>query len=140
MNGGESLSIPGKPVLAIAAAIISIALSGCLYAALAPMALSAASAVGSGTMHLVEGATAEANQRNADAAPGYHPGEDEMEREDRCAYLPFRSPGVIELRKDAAGAPEYRELHIYSSSGSAKWTPIVESDAQADGWRPAVNF
>ena len=142
-NGGEIKSLEANSrrlVLALFAAAASLAASGCLYAALAPMALSAAADVGSGTLHLVEGATADANQRAADAAPGYHPGEDEMDREDRCAYLPFRSPGVIELRNDASGAPEYRELHLYSSSEGTRWMPIADNDTGSDGWRPAVNF
>jgi hypothetical protein len=121
-------------------AVASIGISGCLYAALAPMALSAAADVGSGTMHLAESAAAEAHQRGADAAPGYHPGEDEMEREDRCAHLPFQTPGVIELRKDASGSTEYRELRIFSSSDGARWMPVVGKDTDSDGWRPAVNF
>ena len=104
------------------------------------MALGAAEDIGSGTLHLVEGASAEANQKAADATPGYHPGEDEMDREDRCAYLPLQSPGVIELRADASGAPEYRELHLYSSSDGTRWMPVVDKDTGNDGWRPAVNF
>jgi hypothetical protein len=50
------------------------------------------------------------------------------------------SPGVIELRKDPAGSPEYREMRIAFTDTDAHWTPIVESDTSAEGWRPAVNF
>jgi len=50
------------------------------------------------------------------------------------------SPGVIELRKDATGAPEYRELRIDFTPTDARWTPVVEYDTAADGWRPAVHF
>jgi len=51
-----------------------------------------------------------------------------------------QTPGVIELRKDSTGAPEYRELRIAFTESDALWTPIVEHDTSADGWRPAVNF
>jgi hypothetical protein len=50
------------------------------------------------------------------------------------------SPGVIELRDDPAGAPEYRELKIDFTPNEARWTPVVDYDTAADGWRPAVNF
>jgi hypothetical protein len=50
------------------------------------------------------------------------------------------SPGVIELRKDANGSPEYRELRIAFTSTDARWTPVVASDTAADGWRPAEHF
>jgi hypothetical protein len=50
------------------------------------------------------------------------------------------TPGVIELRKDPAGSPEYREMKIDFTATDARWTPLVESDTSAEGWRPAVNF
>jgi hypothetical protein len=50
------------------------------------------------------------------------------------------TPGVIELRKDASGAPEYRELRIAFTASDAQWTPVVDRDTAADGWRPAVHF
>jgi hypothetical protein len=50
------------------------------------------------------------------------------------------APGVIELRQDPSGAPEYRELRIDFTPTDARWTPVVSYDTAADGWRPAVNF
>lgn len=50
------------------------------------------------------------------------------------------SPGVIELRKDANGSPEYRELRIDFSPTEARWMPVVDEDTAADGWRPAEHF
>ena len=50
------------------------------------------------------------------------------------------TPGVIELRKDPAGAPEYRELRIAFTSSEARWTPLIERDTSAEGWRPAEHF
>jgi hypothetical protein len=52
----------------------------------------------------------------------------------------FDAPGVIELRKDPTGAPEYRELRIAFSDSEARWTPVVDYDTSADGWRPAEHF
>lgn len=117
--------------------MMSIGAGGCLYAALAPMALTAAQDVGSGTLHAAETV---ASSAHSDISPGYHPGEDETEREDRCAHLPLQTPGVIELRTDASGAPEYRELRLYASSNGAQWMPVTSKDTSSDGWRPAVNF
>jgi hypothetical protein len=50
------------------------------------------------------------------------------------------SPGVIELRNNPAGAPEYRELRIDFTASDARWSPVVNYDTAADGWRPAVHF
>ena len=50
------------------------------------------------------------------------------------------TPGVIELRQDLAGGPEYRELRIAYTSNEVRWTPLVERDTSADGWRPAEHF
>jgi hypothetical protein len=58
----------------------------------------------------------------------------------RAQQSTVESPGVIELRKDPAGAPEYRELRIAFTSTDAQWTPVVDRDTAADGWRPAVHF
>ena len=51
-----------------------------------------------------------------------------------------QSPGVIELRTDSTGTPEYRELRINFTATDAHWTPVVSYETAADGWRPAVNF
>jgi len=47
---------------------------------------------------------------------------------------------LVELRKNGAGTPEYRELHLQNSTNEAHWTPTVDSETGADGWLPAVNF
>ncbi len=48
--------------------------------------------------------------------------------------------GVIELRESPGGSPEYRELRIAVTSDEERWTPVVDKETNADGWRPAVNF
>jgi hypothetical protein len=50
------------------------------------------------------------------------------------------TPGVIELRKDVSGAPEYREMRIAFTSTDVRWTPVIDRDTSAEGWRPAQNF
>ncbi len=52
----------------------------------------------------------------------------------------YQTAGVVELRRDPSGAPEYRELRIDFTANDARWTPVVDYDTAADGWRPAVNF
>jgi hypothetical protein len=61
---------------------------------------------------------------------------------DTCDQLAAEVPGVIELRKSTAGAPEYRELMLVESSvDEAQWAPISAGEGDADGgWHPAVNF
>jgi hypothetical protein len=62
--------------------------------------------------------------------------------ENVCQLIAIARPDlvVVELRKSAAAAPEYRELRLINSTDSARWTPLVDSDTGPDGWRPAVNF
>lgn len=50
------------------------------------------------------------------------------------------TPGVIELRRDASGSAEYREMRIDVASNQPCWTPVSDRDTAADGWRPAENL
>ena len=47
---------------------------------------------------------------------------------------------MIELRRSAAGTPEFRELQLTDSLDDRQWTPIAYSETKLDGWRPATNF
>jgi hypothetical protein len=59
-----------------------------------------------------------------------------------CQMMAIARPDMVlvELRKNGAGAPEYRELHLQSSVDEAHWTPTVDGETGPDGWIPAVNF
>lgn len=60
-----------------------------------------------------------------------------------CHMIALARPDlmVVELRKTAAGAPEYRELRLLKNSeDDARWSPVVDTETGPDGWRPAVNF
>jgi hypothetical protein len=48
--------------------------------------------------------------------------------------------GMIELRRDASGAPEYRDMGLDRSSNQLRWVPITDATTGPEGWRPAVNF
>jgi len=50
------------------------------------------------------------------------------------------SPGVIELREDGSGSPEYREMRVAFTATDVRWAPVIDRDTSADGWRPAENF
>ncbi len=130
--------------LVLCCAMLAAGLSGCALAAL-PLAIDAAEGVGSAVANVAIGAVVAAHQgsgqsANQDNPDDDHRGEDAMEREDRCEELQLDVPGVIELRKGAAGAPEYRELKLGGSLAKPQWTPIVDQQTNADGWRPAVHF
>jgi hypothetical protein len=63
--------------------------------------------------------------------------------ENVCHMIALARPNlmVVELRKSAAGAPEYRELRLLKNSqDDARWTPVIDTETGPDGWRPAVNF
>ncbi len=110
----------------------------------APIAANVAEDVGADAIGLTAG-IASSVSGNA------HPGDDRakieeqarervMDSADRCDQLEARVPGVIELRRSAAGAPEYRELQLSDSLDERQWVPIADNETTADGWRPAVNF
>ena len=63
-----------------------------------------------------------------------------MNSGDSCDQLEVEVPGVIELRRSAVGAPEYRELQIADSIDQRQWAPVKDDETNSDGWRPAVNF
>jgi len=59
-----------------------------------------------------------------------------------CQMMAIAHPDMVlvELRKNSAGAPEYRELHLQNSADEAHWIPTADSETGPDGWIPAVNF
>jgi len=59
-----------------------------------------------------------------------------------CQLIAISRPDlvVVELRKSAGGAPEYRELHLVKSADDAYWAPMAGGNSGAEGWQPAVNF
>ncbi|MGH7865051.1 MAG: hypothetical protein ACREQB_08675 [Candidatus Binataceae bacterium] len=124
----------------IALAATTAGTSGCWYAAIqyAPVALSAAAQLGAGAVHLTAGLVGATH--GSFAPEDTRPGENELERADRCRRLLVIAPGVIELRHGADGVAQYRGLDIASASEETQWKPIVEFDTDASGWRPATNY
>jgi hypothetical protein len=106
----------------------------------APLAASAAEYVGGGAMELAAGVgastTAESTRQKQDDAAI----ETAMSSGDSCNQLEVEVPDVIELRRSAAGTPEYRELQISDTLAERQWLPLADSETTPDGWRPAVNF
>jgi hypothetical protein len=120
-------------------AALALGVSGCWAAALqlAPVGLQVAEDIGAGAVHLVEGAAVASHQGKTD--PNRQLG-DEVDREDRCDELEIEVPGVIELRKNATGTAQYRELRLGGGPDESIWAPALDHDTAAGGWRPAVNF
>jgi hypothetical protein len=122
--------------------MLAIGTGGCWLAAfqLAPLALGVVEGAGSAVANVAEGAVVAAHQGSGQSADEDHPGEDEMARKDRCEELQMDVPGVIELHRDAAGAPQYRDLQLSGSLDLPRWTVIIDKDTNAGGWRPAANL
>ena len=99
-------------------------------AQLAPLAISAAESVGSGALHMAENVVVATKE-------GSNPSE---ARGESCEEFEMETPGVIELRKDASGGAEYRELRLNGSSNAGQWIAMDTDDTARGGWRPAVNF
>ncbi len=140
-----AVRVPASILVAVLAFAGAIGTSGCWLAAieLAPVALSAAGDVGSGLTYAAAKTAGAVSGKQEDPEHPDDlnlPGGDELDSNDSCRLLATETPGVIELRKGNAGAPEYRALKLGDSSGNLRWTPVVDQDTGADGWRPAVNF
>lgn len=107
------------------AAMLAIGAGGCwLYAIqFAPAGIQLATGTGSA----VAGAVARAT--------GHAPGP-----KGDCAALQGNDVSIIELRIGAASEPQYRELRVDDSGRELRWAPVVGSETDANGWRPAINF
>ena len=83
----------------------------------------------------------EAQQPTVEASEPTSPAP-KLTSENLCQMMAIARPDMvlIELRKNSAGAPEYRELRLLNSADEAHWTPIVGNDTGPNGWLPAVNF
>jgi hypothetical protein len=106
----------------------------------APLAANAAEYVGGGAMELAAGVGASATGESTRAKEEEAARETVMNSGDSCNQLEVEVPDVIELRRGAAGAPEYRELQISDTLAERQWLPLADSETTPDGWRPAVNF
>jgi hypothetical protein len=124
------------------AAAFALTLSGCWLAAaqLAPIAANVAEDLGAGALQVAAGVGAATHQKSDRSKAEEAARASAMESDDSCNQLEVEVPGVIELRRNAAGAPEYRELQLSDSLDQRQWAPIAEDGTTADGWRPAVNF
>ncbi|MGA7871887.1 MAG: hypothetical protein WCA22_13450 [Candidatus Binatus sp.] len=131
------------PLLVVTlAAAVAVWISGCWMAAaqLAPIAANVAEDVGGGALELAAGVGASTHRAATQAKQEEEARESAMNGADSCDQLEVEVPGVIELRRSAAGAPEYRELQVSDSIDQPQWAPIADSETTPDGWRPAVNF
>jgi hypothetical protein len=112
---------------------MALVCGGCAAAALSlvPMGVSAVSAVGDGVMNAAT---------NSTGSKDLHPGEDEVDRRERCDNLTDTAPIVIELRRQDSGAqPQWRELQIVEASGEPRWAPSKAADGEGH-WQPSVNL
>jgi hypothetical protein len=116
-------------------AMLTISTSGCWMAAaeLAPVAIQAVEAVGSGVANLAEGAAISAHQQNADKNT---PPPDS----DVCDELSLEVPMLVELRTDTSGTTRYRELSLGGADLEPEWEPMPNQDPKEGGWKLASNF
>jgi len=109
-------------------------------AQLAPIAANVAEQVGGGALELAAGVGASANQASTAEKKAKEAHDSAMNSDDSCEQLEVEVPDVIELRRSATGAPEYRELQLTDSIDQRQWAAIADGETTPDGWRPAVNF
>jgi hypothetical protein len=116
------------------AACLALGAGGCFMPALelVPLGVQAVEAVGSGAAEVAVSAA---------RSHSPHPGEDEIDRQERCDDLQLEVPGLIELRADKRGdSPQWRELTLGGSTDAPQWQPMIEKDTPAGGWHSAQNL
>lgn len=135
-------------LLAMLVASIAVGASGCVALPLLSAIPSAVSFVYNVATDKKSDDTADADAGSADhdAAPATADASDSKPKpltpDNICHLMALARPDliVVELRKNTAGAPEYRELRLQPGAEDAHWAPVIDSGGGADGWRPAVNF
>jgi hypothetical protein len=129
-------------LLAMLAGAMSVGTSGCV----ALPFLGAIPSVVNFAYNLSKKSGDDADAKNpdaeADAADASKPAPKPLTADNVCHLMAIARPDlmVVELRKNATGAPEYRELRLEQGVDNARWNPVIDSEAGPDGWRPAVNF
>ncbi|HLW71972.1 MAG TPA: hypothetical protein VKS22_15265 [Candidatus Binataceae bacterium] len=106
--------------------------SGCFAPAiaLAPLAVQAAEGVGMGATYLASNAVADTGD----------PGDDPVDRRERCGELEDAPPNVIELRQTGGNdALQWRELRVDNAGQNPRWVVGDASNRDA-GWHPAENL
>lgn len=100
---------------------------------LAPVAIQAVEAVGSGVAHLAEGSVIAAHQSQLDK--NMPPPDSDV-----CDELSLEVPMLVELRTDATGVTRYRELALVGSDLEPEWAAMPNQDTKDGGWKLATNF
>jgi hypothetical protein len=100
---------------------------------LAPVAIQAVSAVGSGVVHLAAAGAMSAHQAHGDKN-GPPPDSDV------CDELSLEIPMLVELRTDATGTTRYRELSLGGADLEPQWEAMPNQDTKDGGWKLASNF
>jgi hypothetical protein len=109
--------------------MLCLAIAGCAAASavqLAPMALSATSALGASAMDAVGGHT---SSERDDGGP-------RLDSQERCDELANANFDTIELRIDDTGPIMWRELQLSGLPASPQWRPIAGEYGSRAGWRP----
>ena len=126
-------------MVALFAAAVSASISGCWLAAaqFAPLAANAAEYVGGTALEVAAGVGATTTPKPPQQR-GRSARQAAMNSGDNCNQLEVQVPDVIELRRSAAGAPEYRELQMTDSLDQPPMGAAADSGRRR--WQPAVNF
>ncbi len=126
-----------RPVLALSVTVaMALCIGGCWMAALqlAPTAIQAVEAVGSGVANMAAG-TAMAHQASKMQKEGQPP-----EDSDVCDELSLEVPMLVELRTDAQSVTRYRELTLVGGDLDPEWAAMPNQDVKDGGWKVASNF
>ncbi|MGA8568911.1 MAG: hypothetical protein WB580_14050 [Candidatus Binataceae bacterium] len=126
-----------QAALACVALALAVVASGCWMAAmqLAPVAISAVEAVGSGVANLAVGGMAAAHQSHQDQDKNMPPPDSDV-----CDELSEEVPMLVELKTDTTGITRYRELGLVGSDMEPEWAAMPNQDMKDGGWKLASNF
>jgi hypothetical protein len=130
-------------LFAMLASTMAVGVSGCVALPFLSVIPSVASFVYNAATKKDGDSDAEAKKQDPEPTEEASTPPPKLTDQNVCHMIALARPDlmVVELRKSAAGAPEYRELRLLKNSEEdARWSPVVDTDTGPGGWRPAVNF
>ncbi|HVA39744.1 MAG TPA: hypothetical protein VNF49_03715, partial [Candidatus Binataceae bacterium] len=112
---------------------LAMTTGGCWTAALelAPAAIQAVGALGSGIAHVAEASAIESHQSKD---------QNEMQKNEVCDELATEVPMLVELKTDGSGSTRYRELSLGGAEVDPQWEAMPNQGTDSGGWQPAHNF
>lgn len=142
--------ILSRTALIVCAGTLASALSGCMAAALAPLAMQAVGMTFKAGAMLAHGKDQNPDETEAVDDSSFDSSEYDQKKskntQGRCNELVLITPAIIEFRTDPDGSTIWRELGLGGSPDAPRWAVVAAADSATardvapGGWSPANNL